>query len=92
MQNSSRRAADSGAAVAKAAPAGARAEDDVAAPAAEDDVILTADETAGLLRITKRALYELNQAGTGPARRKVGRELRYIRSDVLDWFRSLPTL
>jgi predicted DNA-binding transcriptional regulator AlpA len=83
MKNSSRRVAEAGAMTTEGAPAGARA---------GDDKILTADEAAGLLRITKRALYELNQAGTGPARRKVGREVHYWRSDVLDWFDSLPAL
>jgi excisionase family DNA binding protein len=80
MQNRSTRTADRPAESAGNAASGR----------AKDDEILTADEAAALVKITKRALYELNQAGTGPARRKVGRELRYWRSDVLDWFDGLP--
>jgi predicted DNA-binding transcriptional regulator AlpA len=58
--------------------------------AMENIDLLTAEETAALLRIDVKALYWLNYSQKGPKRRRLGRELRYLRSDVVAWFDSLP--
>jgi predicted DNA-binding transcriptional regulator AlpA len=57
----------------------------------ENDVLLTADETAELLKLPNvKALYWLNYTKQGPPARRLGRELRYLRSDVLAYIASLP--
>jgi predicted DNA-binding transcriptional regulator AlpA len=53
--------------------------------------LLTAEETVALLRLRDlKALYWLNYTRKGPPPRKLGRELRYFRSEVLAYIDSLP--
>ncbi len=64
----------------------------VADHGARDDVVMTADEVAALLKVGKTTVYRLvRQPGTQrlPAR-KVGREWRFLRSEVLSWLRENP--
>lgn len=52
------------------------------------DRLWDADETATLLGIATRTLYQLNTNGTGPRYFKVGRECRYDPRDVFSWLES----
>ena len=56
-------------------------------PAAPDEII-TADELCALLKVPKTKIYAMTMR-TGPGsipRFKVGRDLRFKRSEVLPWF------
>lgn len=56
----------------------------------KDDDLLTPDELATLLKIPKSKIYGMTMK-TGPGsipRFKVGRDLRFKRSEVLPWFES----
>lgn len=56
----------------------------------EPDEIMTPDELAALLKIPKSKIYSLTMK-TGPGsipRFKVGRDLRFKRSEVIPWFES----
>jgi len=50
-----------------------------------EEPLLTPDEVAELLHIPKATLYKWSHAQTGPMVLKVGRHLRYRRSDVEAW-------
>lgn len=55
------------------------------------DVLLTADETVEMLKLgNRKALYWLNYTKQGPPARKLGRELRYWRSEVIAYMNALP--
>ena len=45
--------------------------------------LLTSDETAQLLRIKRKSLWENRRLGRGPQPTKVGRRLLYNRDEVL---------
>lgn len=47
--------------------------------------LLTITETAEILRIPVNTLRYWRQLGSGPHSFKVGRHVRYLRSDVLDY-------
>lgn len=47
--------------------------------------LMTPQEVADELRISLASLYGLNYKRTGPLRIKVGRHVRYRRSDVEAW-------
>ena len=49
------------------------------------DDMLTLDETAALLRVPENTLRYWRVIGAGPRRFKVGRHVRYWRSDVVLW-------
>lgn len=49
---------------------------------------MTTQELADWLRITPKAIYWLNYTGEGPKGHKVGRGLRWRRSDVERWLRG----
>lgn len=51
----------------------------------ELDVLLTPEEVSELLHIPKKTLYQWSYSHTGPKTLKVGRHLRYRRSDVEAW-------
>ncbi len=62
----------------------------VSAPAHEPDEIMTPGELAELYKIPKSKIYALTMR-TGPGsipRFKVGRDLRFKRSEVINWFES----
>jgi excisionase family DNA binding protein len=54
-------------------------------PAAEDRRLLDAAEAADLLGISKGKLYELVREGGGPPVVRIGRRLRWRRSDIDAW-------
>jgi predicted DNA-binding transcriptional regulator AlpA len=42
------------------------------------------------LGIPEQTLYQWRTKGYGPPGRRVGRYVKYIPADVIEWFRSLP--
>jgi excisionase family DNA binding protein len=53
--------------------------------------VMTIEEVADFLRLPVRTLYHWRQTGDGPQPRKVGRHLRYRRSDVEAWLDAQAT-
>ncbi len=51
----------------------------------QPDRLLTADQVAQHLQISRRALYEMRYLGDGPPAIKVGRRLRYRQQDLQAW-------
>ena len=47
--------------------------------------LLTADDVAALLRITRKAVYCMVNRGEIPGVKKVGRRVRFLRDVVLAW-------
>jgi excisionase family DNA binding protein len=47
--------------------------------------VLTADEVAELLRVTRKTVYKAFRAGEIPGGRRLGTALRFSRSRVLQW-------
>lgn len=58
---------------------------------AMDDEIMTGAQVAELLHVSIRTLEEWRQTHTGPPYRKMGKHVRYLRSEVLAWFEGLIT-
>jgi predicted DNA-binding transcriptional regulator AlpA len=56
----------------------------------EVDELLTTAEAAALLKIDVKALYWLRYTRNAPKARKIGRELRFLRSDVIAWIIGHP--
>ena len=52
---------------------------------AELPVLLTADETASLLRTSRTAIYAMTARGQLPGVTRIGRRVLYRRDDLLDW-------
>ena len=48
-------------------------------------VLLTADETADLLRTTRAAIYAMTERGQLPGATRIGRRLLFRRDTLLDW-------
>jgi predicted DNA-binding transcriptional regulator AlpA len=48
-------------------------------------VLLTGREAAALLRLSERTMERHRAAGTGPQYLALGRAIRYLRRDLLDW-------
>jgi excisionase family DNA binding protein len=46
---------------------------------------LTVDELAEWFGVEKHVIYWMNQTGAAPPRYRIGRELRYRRSEVEQW-------
>ena len=59
-------------------------------PPLSDDPIWTADDVCAAFKIPKTKLYSLTmQTGEGSLPRfKVGRDLRFKKSEVIEWFNS----
>jgi len=60
----------------------------------QEPQIMTVNDVAELLQIPKSSVYEKTRERRGsvpplPVRR-VGKYLRFTRSEVIDWFNSLP--
>ena len=49
---------------------------------------LTADETASLIRTTRKAIYAMAERGLLPGVTKVGRRVLVRRDDLLDYLRQ----
>jgi excisionase family DNA binding protein len=56
-----------------------------------DDRLMTADDVAGYLQVPLETIYKWRHKGSGPLAIKVGRHLRYRRSDVDVWLEGLAT-
>jgi len=54
--------------------------------ALRDDELLTIDEVAEILRVPVATLRYWRHLGTGPVSFKIGRGVRYLRSEVVSWF------
>ena len=48
-------------------------------------VLLTPDETAELLRTSRKAVYAMTERGQLPGVTRIGRRVLYRRDDLLDW-------
>lgn len=55
------------------------------------DEYLTVDELAAELRLPKRTIYYWRQNRTGPPSYKLGRQIRYLRSEVSEWLATQRT-
>lgn len=53
--------------------------------------LLTIEEVATYLKISKNTLYGWRVSGQGPAARLLGKHLRYHRDDVLSWVAGTST-
>ncbi len=47
--------------------------------------LMTTDETAAMLLVSKATLYSWRYKGTGPRAYRIGKGLRYDKADVLAW-------
>ena len=47
--------------------------------------LMTTDETAAMLLVSKATLYSWRYKGTGPHAYRIGKGLRYDKADVLAW-------
>lgn len=55
---------------------------------AELPAIITVDEASALLRVSKKAVYDMLRRDQLPGARKVGRSWRMHRDTILDWIRG----
>ena len=58
-------------------------------PAPDDLDLLTVQEVADLLKVPPATLYTWRYVNTGPAAIRVGKYLRYRRSEVRAWLKGL---
>jgi excisionase family DNA binding protein len=49
------------------------------------DEILRIDELCEWLKISKNTIYKQRSEGTGPPAYRIGKHLRFVRSEVLEW-------
>ena len=47
--------------------------------------LLTADDTADLLRTSRKAVYAMTERGQLPGVTRIGRRVLYRRDELLDW-------
>ena len=59
--------------------------------ASTDDELLTITEVADILRVPVATLRYWRHLGTGPASFRIGRGVRYLRSEVTRWFHEQAT-
>jgi len=50
--------------------------------------LMTIDEVAANVQLSKFTLYKMHAEGRGPSAARLGRHLRYRKSDVDSWIRS----
>ena len=53
--------------------------------------LMTADETAVLLRTSRKAIYSMAERGAIGGVVRIGRRLLFRRDDLLDWLRQKST-
>ncbi|MDP9069243.1 MAG: helix-turn-helix domain-containing protein [Actinomycetota bacterium] len=58
----------------------------------KDDQLLTLQDVAKLLEVSPNTVYYWRYQRTGPKGHKVGRRVRYWKSDVLAWLREREDL
>jgi len=49
------------------------------------------DELADHLGVPKQTIYQWRTKGYGPPGRRVGKYVRFVPEDVLEWVKTLPT-
>lgn len=49
------------------------------------DELLTLDELCDWLKVPKGTIYKQRSEGTAPPAYRIGKHLRFMRSEVLDW-------
>ena len=54
----------------------------------EPDRLMTIDEVATYTQLSKFTLYKMRSEGHGPRAARLGKHLRYRKSDVDTWIRS----
>jgi excisionase family DNA binding protein len=52
------------------------------------DELLTLDELCAMLKITKATAYKQRSTGSGPPGYRIGKHLRFKRSEVFVWLES----
>ncbi len=52
-----------------------------------DDHAWTPEEVSHFLGVPKATLYQWRYLGTGPKAARIGRHLRYLPTDVMEWFK-----
>lgn len=52
------------------------------------DELLTLDELCAMLKITKATAYKQRTTGSGPPAYRIGKHLRFKRSDVVAWLET----
>jgi excisionase family DNA binding protein len=57
----------------------------VSAAVTTEPLLLTVDETASLLRTTRKAIYALIERGQLPGVTRLGRRVLILRSELLEW-------
>jgi excisionase family DNA binding protein len=57
----------------------------VSAAVTIEPLLLTVDETASLLRTTRKAVYALIERGQLPGVTRLGRRVLILRSELLEW-------
>jgi excisionase family DNA binding protein len=57
----------------------------------DEPQIMTGPQVAELLQVPARTLEEWRQTRTGPPWRRVGKHVRYFRTEVLAWFEKLDS-
>ncbi len=55
----------------------------------DESLIMTGEQVAELLQVSPRTIEEWRQTNNGPPFRRVGRHVRYLRTEVLAWFQEL---
>jgi len=61
-------------------------------PTEQRDELLTLQDVAKLLEVSPNTIYYWRYQGTGPKGHKVGKRVRYWRSEVLDWLQQRADL
>lgn len=57
-------------------------------PMLRPDALLTTSELAPLLSVSESFLTKARLSGDGPPYRKLGRSVRYLGRDVLEWLKA----
>lgn len=58
---------------------------------ASEHLLLTPDETAGLLRTSRKAVYSMVERGQLPCVRRVGRRILFVSRCLVDWLNHNST-
>lgn len=56
-----------------------------------DAIYMTTDQAAELLGVSPRTLEDWRYRGCGPSYRKLGRSVRYLKSQVIEWAEEAET-
>ena len=53
-----------------------------------EPLLITAEELAGLLNLSKRTLWRMRSAGSMPQPVKLGNSVRWVRVEILNWLKA----